>query len=76
MKNMTTVFFFNFTYFFALTETTSITSDRENKWAHTVAWSNWALLREDFLAAFIPYNEVEAKVTPAEQVSQAEPLSL
>lgn len=29
-----------------------------------------------FLAAFIPYNEVETKVTPAEQVSQAEPLSL
>lgn len=29
-----------------------------------------------FLAAFIPYNEEEAKVTPAEQVSQSEPLSL
>lgn len=29
-----------------------------------------------FLSSFIPYNEVEAKVTPAEQVSQSEALSL
>lgn len=28
------------------------------------------------LGSIIPYNEVEAKVTPAEQVSKSEPLSL
>lgn len=40
---------------------------------HEATQPSW---EKNFLAAFIPYSEVKEKVTFAEQVSQAEPLSL